>query len=133
GMTRDAIAEVGNAADAAPFIAAREKVARDNDLALDDRPVVFAGRLIAAKNIDGLLRAMALLVDKEESAPLPRLVIAGDGAERVRLQRLARDLSVAERVDWLGETSPDRLADRLATARLLVLPSHSEPWGLVAN
>ena len=58
----------------------------------------FAGRLIEGKGADDLIRAAALLGG---TRPL-RVLIAGDGPERGRLEALAGALGVGERVEFLG-------------------------------
>lgn len=86
-------------------------------------PLLLAlGRLHVKKAFDVLLAA---LVD----VPGAWLWIAGEGGERAKLERLARDLGVAERVRFLGWRR-DREA-LLATADLCVFPSRYEPFGTV--
>jgi glycosyltransferase involved in cell wall biosynthesis len=87
--------------------------------------VLFVGRLMAEKGVDTLLHAMALV-------PSARLVIVGGGAERPRLEALARELGIEDRVDFRGGVSDrNALADIYRQAALFVLPSHSEGLGCV--
>lgn len=97
-----------------------------------DPPVfVVAGRLERLKGVDTALTAVAGL-----RHPTARLLVVGeDGGqpgERDRLRGIARDLGIAERVDFVGSAGRDELARlyRLATACLF--PSYSETFGLVA-
>lgn len=60
--------------------------------------VGFAGRLIAGKGADRLIAAVA---QAQERAPL-KLLIAGGGAERERLERLARELKADAQVSFCG-------------------------------
>jgi len=85
--------------------------------------VLFVGRLVAYKGVDILIRAMAGL-----AAPL---VVAGDGPERARLERLASAMRVCVR--FVGRVSDDRLRGILQRSRFLVLPSvaATETFGLV--
>ena len=55
------------------------------------------------KNIARLLRVFAML---DTVQPL-RLVIAGDGAERMPLERLAKELGIADRVLFTGQAAPE--------------------------
>jgi glycosyltransferase involved in cell wall biosynthesis len=71
------------------------------------------------KNIGRLLRAFAML---EFSDPL-RLVIAGEGGERVELERLARELGIADRVIFTGQVPPERV---LGTFDIFALSSDTE-------
>ncbi|MCB1029502.1 MAG: glycosyltransferase family 4 protein [Microthrixaceae bacterium] len=59
--------------------------------------VLSAGRLVASKRVDVLIEAMMHLPSSFE------LVIAGDGPERERLERLANGLGISERIHFLGE------------------------------
>ena len=80
------------------------------------------GRLHPNKGFDTLLRALALL-------PGATLALAGDGAERDALGRLARELGVAERVQFLGWRTDT--AALLAACDVFICPSRHEPLGNV--
>jgi glycosyltransferase involved in cell wall biosynthesis len=61
------------------------------------------------KNIGRLLRAFAAL-----DAPAPtRLVIAGAGGERERLERLACEIGIGDRVDFVGQKLPEQVLGAL--------------------
>lgn len=86
--------------------------------------LVAVGRLVRQKGFDVLLRAFAGLPD-----PALRLVILGEGAERARLQRLAGELGVADRVDLPGfVANPWAIMRR---ARVFCLSSRMEGFGNV--
>ena len=86
-------------------------------------PVVLAmGRLHRNKGFDILVAAIGRL-------PGVHAVIAGDGPERVGLQRLARHAGVADRVHFLGWRTD--AAALLAASDLLACPSRHEPLGNV--
>lgn len=63
-----------------------------------DLIVGFAGRLVAGKGTDHLIRAIA----RAGSAAPTKLLIAGDGPERARLTSLAHELGIASQVEFLG-------------------------------
>ncbi|MBA2246036.1 MAG: glycosyltransferase [Gemmatimonadetes bacterium] len=90
--------------------ATRAALLRSGERAL----VLTVARLDWQKGLDQLLQAAALV-------PGVRFVIAGEGAERARLEREATALGIADRVDFLGERSD--VPDLLASADLFVLPS----------
>ena len=69
------------------------------------------------KGQDDLIRASALLRDRGVAT---RVVLAGDGPERGRLEALAGELGVA--VEFLGAVSPERVREELSRAQLFVLP-----------
>lgn len=80
-------------------------------------PVLYFGRLSREKGLDDLLCAMQRL-------PHLRLVLAGDGPERDRLERLSTELSLAN-VEFLGHVRGDELDRTIAGCRFTVLPSHA--------
>lgn len=98
---------------------------------LTDPPTVaFAGRLVPEKGADVLLRALAGVATE---LPETVLVIAGEGSERTRLEALAAELGIGERVSFAGYLRTDELEQRLETAWVQVVPSlWAEPFGLVA-
>ncbi|MFI5370073.1 MAG: glycosyltransferase [Candidatus Eisenbacteria bacterium] len=58
--------------------------------------------------------------------PDTRLVVAGDGSDRPRLERIAARLLPAERVRFVGRLSPDALAEWLARADVYLSASRSD-------
>ncbi len=59
-----------------------------------------------------------------------RLVLIGDGPERGRVQQVAEEEGISDRVTLLGKQ--ESVAELLSCADLLLLPSESEAFGLVA-
>ena len=85
-------------------------------------PVIGAiGRLELQKGFDTLIRALA-------EVPGARLVLVGEGSERPRLERLARDLDVAERVTFTGWSEDPRAY--LPSFDVFALPSRFEGFPL---
>jgi glycosyltransferase involved in cell wall biosynthesis len=96
-------------------------------VALRRERVAYLGRLEAYKRIDLLLRAVAELAGEW---PELELVLVGRGAERERLEALARELGIAGRTRFAGFVS-DAERDRLVSeARVCVCPSVKEGWGI---
>jgi glycosyltransferase involved in cell wall biosynthesis/SAM-dependent methyltransferase len=85
----------------------------------DGRTVFYVGRLEAEKNLARLLEALAGL-----PTPVPRLVIAGEGSLRPRLESLAREIGVPAR--FLGVVPHSALPALFQTADCFVLPSLTE-------
>ncbi len=85
--------------------------------------LLSVGRLLPRKGVDTAIRALAQL--REEYADLQYL-IAGRGPERPRLQRLARDLGVEDRVQFLGGVPASDLPDIYRQAHVFVLPLREE-------
>jgi phosphatidyl-myo-inositol dimannoside synthase len=61
----------------------------------------------------------------------PRLVIAGDGDDRPRLEALAASLGLSGQVLFTGFVSEATLAELYARAAVFVMPSRGEGFGLV--
>jgi len=97
--------------------------------ALDPPRILCIGRLVPAKGFDLALRALPALA---VAHPALSLAIAGAGPERSRLESLAGELGVAERVSFEGWISPERVPARMAEASLVVLPSRQEGLPVVA-
>jgi glycosyltransferase involved in cell wall biosynthesis len=84
------------------------------------RTLLFAGRLGREKGVDVLLRAMPRVVSAHPGA---RLLIAGEGPERARLEAMAGDLGVSRAVAFCGALTADELTGRYDEAGLVVLPT----------
>jgi glycosyltransferase involved in cell wall biosynthesis len=82
------------------------------------------GRLDGWKRPDLPLRALP-------HARQARLVVVGRGPEEDRLKRLARDLQVDSRVEWIPDASEETLLDLYAGARIVVVAPQGEDLGYV--
>lgn len=92
--------------------------------------MAFAGRLVAKKGVDVLLRATAMVV---RQLPAARLLIIGDGEERPRLERLLAECALRDHVTMAGHVPRPELDQRLGTAWVQVLPSrYPEPFANAA-
>ncbi len=86
----------------------------------DAAPVLlFVGNLVPLKRCHLCIKALTAL-------PAARLVVAGAGPERPRLEALAARLGVADRVRFLGRLVQDQLAPWYGAADALLLPSERE-------
>lgn len=110
--------------DLARFQPAARNGARRSDIVAGS-----VARLSQEKGLDVLLRATAQLV--ERGVPL-RVVLAGDGPERARLDRLAQQLNISSRVEFRGDVPHDRVPAVLAELDIFVLPSRAEGFGVAA-
>jgi glycosyltransferase involved in cell wall biosynthesis len=88
-------------------------------LGLDGPALAFAGRLTAAKSLEVAFRALAELDGVT-------LLVAGDGEERARLERLAHELGVEGRVRVLGAQNRDEVLRVFKAADAAVLSSRWE-------
>jgi glycosyltransferase involved in cell wall biosynthesis len=87
-----------------------------------DAPVaLFAGRLMAQKGVDVLIRALDLL---QHIRPALRTLIVGDGPLRDELEETAHAFRLDDKLKFTGHR--DDVPRLLAAADLLVLPSRYE-------
>ena len=94
--------------------------------------LLFLGRLDPIKGLERLLEACAML--DESALPRPwRLTIAGHGspAYQQSLEQLVHTLHLDGRVLFAGQVGEGAKGDLFAHSDLLILPSHSENFGLV--
>ena len=103
------------------------------------RLALFVGRLQAHKGPDVAVRTLAEAVarDPELTQDLVLAIVGGpsgtgQGAELARLMELAAALGVSERVMLFPPLPQARLADVYAAADVVLVPSRSESFGLVA-
>lgn len=82
--------------------------------------IFTAGRLIADKGFDRVLRAFATV---RQSCPGATLAIAGAGPELVPLQQLARTLGVDDAVEFPGWLNEQQVREQLFKARVFLLLS----------
>jgi glycosyltransferase involved in cell wall biosynthesis len=80
-------------------------------------------RLDAAKRLDLLLRALA------QTAEPVRCILIGAGPDRERLEALARELHLGQRVDFRGYVPDQELIDLYAGARAVYYAPFDEDYG----
>ncbi|GIV97976.1 MAG: glycosyl transferase family 1 [Herpetosiphonaceae bacterium] len=101
-----------------------QPVEPDADLRSEAPLLLFVGRLQPWKGVDTAIEALTYL-------PQVRLLIAGDGDDRPRLEQIAATHGVAERVRFLGPVPRARLPRLFSSADLLVATSFaSETFGI---
>lgn len=88
--------------------------------------ILYAGRISPEKGVDTLIKALGTIKALPWTAE-----ICGTGRPRdvMPLMRLARDLGIADRIDWPGHI--DNITARIAAADISVLPTRApEAFGL---
>lgn len=88
--------------------------------------LVAAGRLVSTKGFDVLLRAFAN--GKQRST----LTLIGDGPEREKLEKLARELGLNGEIRFSGGKDQTQTLAEMSLASVVVIPSLRETFGLVA-
>ena len=98
---------------------------------VDDKVILFVGRIEPLKGIDQLLKAMPYL----QNGQAPRLVLIGGDEhsqyEMKRLQGLSADLHIQDSVTFLGLIKHEQMPYFYSAADACVVPSYYESFGLV--
>ena len=91
---------------------------------------IFVGRLIDYKNLFYFLDAFHLA--RQKSKENWGVIILGDGELKTDLQQFIFNKNI-QNVSFQSGVSWQHVPLYLALSNVLVLPSYSEPWGLVVN
>ena len=106
-------------------------------LSSHEKVILYVGRFDERKGIETLVRAFALLKE-QELTNLKLLIVGGssanmpDGDERKRIEEIVDELGMREATIFAGRIGHDILPLYYAAADVCVIPSHYEPFGLVA-
>lgn len=136
GMPANRIVLGYNAVDNTAFAARARRAATDSfhPPHRSARPYFLAvARFVPEKNLAALLRAFAQYRRRADADSAWDLVLCGDGPEASSLAALVGELGLSSAVHRPGFLQEDELAPWHARAGAFVLPSLSEPWGLVVN
>ena len=108
----------------------------------DHQLILFVGRIQPLKGIDTLMRALALVRQKEPAIAknICVSIIGGDSnpdteteqSELKRLELLRAELGISDLVTFLGAKDQDTLVYYYSAAEMVVMPSHYESFGMVA-
>jgi len=90
--------------------------------------LLSVSRLIPTKGLELNVQAVAKLKEKHPSL---RYLIAGEGALKEELVNLARDLNIAEDVEFLGNLPHHKAMEYMSICDVFSLPSWRETLGLV--
>ncbi len=91
---------------------------------------IFVGRLIDYKNLLNFLDSFAEAQNQIKTDW--GVIILGDGEQKEVLKNLVEDKKIRN-VSFQSGVSWQQVPEYLALSDVLVLPSYSEPWGLVVN
>lgn len=135
GISEQRIVVAPNAVDVALFGASADKArCAESEVrarrSLPLRYFLYVGRLVQAKGVFDLVDAYSGL--SHEIRTKVGLVFVGDGADRSELMERASRIAPGE-IQFAGFLHREDLPDFYALADALVLPTHSDPWGLVVN
>lgn len=94
----------------------------------NDKIVLFAGRVTLQKGPDYFVRAARMVLDKD---PNVKFVLAGSGDMLTRMIELSAELGMADKFIFPGFYTRDQAEKLFAMADCFVMPSVSEPFGIV--
>ncbi|MEZ4414687.1 MAG: glycosyltransferase family 4 protein [Gemmatimonadota bacterium] len=92
------------------------------------RRIVVPRRLFPKNGVEYFIRALPTIVAGADVEAL----LVGDGPERERLEQLAQELGVADRVRFLGRQPNEEMPSLLCSAELAVFPSLMEATSVAA-
>ncbi|MBE9524344.1 MAG: glycosyltransferase [Chloroflexi bacterium] len=109
---------------------------------IEDRMLLFVGRIEPLKGIDTLIRAIAIMRENGllDCKHLCMSIIGGDPQanpdtmtdEMARLQALREEHGLGDFVTFLGRREQDTLPYYYSAAEAVIMPSHYESFGMVA-
>ncbi|MBR9990297.1 MAG: N-acetyl-alpha-D-glucosaminyl L-malate synthase BshA, partial [Gemmatimonadetes bacterium] len=99
----------------------RSKLAREGE-----KIITHISNFRGVKRVDDVVRVFARIAGRVPA----RLLLVGDGPDRVKAHELAESEGVGDRVLFLGKQNS--VAELLACTDLFLLPSETEAFGLVA-
>lgn len=91
-----------------------------------ERIIVHASNFRKVKRVDDVLQTFLLL---NKTIP-SKLLLIGDGPERVRIEQISRECEYGHEIKFLGKQ--EQMEDILPIADLFLLPSEYESFGLAA-
>lgn len=96
----------------------------------ESKVVLYVGRLVREKGVMDLMHAFALI---HREYPRSELEIIGSGPLETLLRQLSISLGISAATDFVGFISDEGvLSEHYSRADVVVIPSHYEPFGLVA-
>jgi len=91
-----------------------------------EKLIVHTSNFRTVKRVDDAIRIFKTISDKIPA----KLLLVGDGPERVNMEVLCRELNVCDDVRFLGKL--DAVEEVLSVADLFLMPSEKESFGLAA-
>lgn len=91
-----------------------------------ERIIIHISNFRKLKRVDNVIRIFTKILEKMPA----RLLLVGDGPERVKAEQLCRELGTCNEVRFLGKQ--DAVEEILSVSDLFLMPSESESFGLAA-
>src|SRR6185436_13050533 len=99
----------------------RKAIASENE-----RLIVHASNFRAVKRVGDVIKVFGKVVEKIPS----KLILIGDGPERVNLERECRETKYCDYIRFIGKQ--EAVEEILSIGDLFILPSETESFGLAA-
>ncbi len=109
----------------------REKIKQGLGLKLNN--FIYVGRLSPEKNIKFLLEVFKDIKTSEPKSNDWGLIIVGDGPQKKEIEGFIKENNLEKDIYLAGGVSWKEVPKYYAIADVFILPSLSEPWGLVVN
>jgi len=110
----------------------REDLRRDLGLASGRPIILYASKFLPRKRAGDLLEAYLRLSPDGRQEPVPYLLFVGDGEQRPALEQRAKESGWSS-IRFLGFKNQTDLPRLFDLCDVFVLPSETEPWGLIVN
>lgn len=89
--------------------------------------IIFVGRLAKEKNIEFLLEAQKILVNKNKNI---KLMIVGDGPDKKKYEKISEEFNISQNVIFTGKIPWDEIQYYYHVSNFFVTASKSETQGL---
>jgi phosphatidylinositol alpha-1,6-mannosyltransferase len=103
----------------------------DRHHARGKKVLMTVARLASSERYKGHDRVIRILPRVLSNHPETIYLIVGDGDDRARLEALAVELGVAEKVEFIGHIGANQLPDYFRLADVFLMPSTGEGFGIV--
>ncbi len=121
-----------NCVDLSLFTPGRKSETLLTRYGLRNRTVLLTlGRLAEEERYKGFDEVLEILPLLAQDVPNITYLIVGDGPDRIRLEKKAQQLDIADRVVFAGRISEEEKADHYRLANAYVMPSSGEGFGIV--
>lgn len=91
-----------------------------------ERILVHTSNFRKVKRVEDVIHVFSKVLEKIPA----KLLLIGDGPERMNIEKLCRELDICERVTFLGKQ--EMVEEILSVCDLFILPSQTESFGLAA-
>lgn len=125
GIQRE-IRVIYNSVDTQRYHPERDRCIREHFARPEEKLLMHISNYRPVKRVGDTVRVLARLLSEIPA----KLVLVGEGPEKLAVQQLVKELKLQKSVIFLGQL--DGLEDLLGCADLLLVPSETESFGLVA-